>query len=448
MKIRNLSLAVLAFLLLGMFSCKKETVDVTDLLKSIPSSAAGVVVFNVEGLLSDAGCKIKDHELTPGKELMGILQGTSNKQEKEFMMLFDGSTGIEPKGAAVFYDSSRSFLTFALYDVNKFCNFIEKRNGTKFTDEGNGVKLNGKIAVKGAQAWVLLSSDKRIDPDGIAAYASLGVSQSFLTTEIGEKLLVEENDIRGWAIINTFVNEFVSRSNRSMVTLGMGFLFEDPESVKFKADFKKGELEAECVILNSKGKPAKYLLPSEKIDVAAVKTLGSTCDAMMAFTVNSKLIKKFEQLGASFGGALFGDLGEMFKNVDGTIGLVTGGEGIGESVNGFVTTKGDASQTLKDLVSKQIAPISQDGKLLRFSKGDVKGNLSIDECAEELKGCCLGFAADATGFNSLGYGENTPKGFKNIFVKFNPESGGLEVEVEVQTNDSEENALLTLLKSY
>ena len=446
MKLKNYFPLLVAVLMLSLNSCKKETVDVSQLLTTVPSSAAGVVVLNVEGLLEDAGCKIKDHVVTPSPEVANLLGKSSSQNKEDFLMLFNGETGIEPKGAVIFYDANRAFLTFALYDVNKFCEFTEKKTGNTFTEETNGVKLCGNTAVKGAQAWVCLTSGKRIDTDAIASYSTLKDSQSFLVTPMGEKLLVEEDDIRGWAMINTFAQEMLSRSDRSMFTLGLGFLFNDAESVRFKVDFEKGELESEVYVLNDKGKPAKYLLPSDKIDVATLKTLGTTCDALMAFSLNSKLVKKFEQLGAAFGGAIFGDLNDTFKNIDGTIGIITGADSM-ESLRGVITAKGEVSQSLKDLISNQLGPVSLDGKYLYFSKGEVQGDLDVAECAEKLKGSCLGIVLDASGIKSTGYDQNSIPGFKNLVLKFKPEGGGLEIEFEISSTDPNENALLTILKN-
>lgn len=432
---------VLMTLLAG---CKKETVDMTDLLRTVPSSAAGVVVFNMESLLQDAGCKVKDHVVTPGAELTALIEKTSLENRKEIMQMFNGDTGIEPKGAVVFYDSNRAYLTFALYDVSKFCNMIETRNGSKFVDETGNVRVCGNVAVKGSQAWICISPNRRLDPDGISAYANLASSQSFLVTPIGEKLMTEENDVRGWGMTNTFLDEMMSRSERNIATMGLGFIFEDAASICFKIDFKEGEMEAEASMLNEKGKPAKYLLSSDKIDVKTLKSLGSTCDAMMAFTVNSKLIKKFDQLGSLMGGALFGDVSENLKNVDGTVGLVASPGDVEESINGVVTTKGELAKSLKDLISKSIAPISEDGKYLRFSKGDVKGELSVEECAEELKGCCVGLVLGAPFLNTSGTVANMPK---SIAVKLKPESGSLELEIEMKTSDPKQNALLSILSN-
>ena len=446
MKIKEFLTLFLAVALLGLNSCKKDSIDSTELLKSVPSSAAGVVVFNLESLLSDAGCKVKDHNVKTGPEIEALINKATGSEQKDLMMLFDGSTGIEPKTAVVFYDAGRTYLTFALYDVKKFCDFIENKNGFKFSDE-NGVKEGRNIAVKGSQAWVCISSGTGLDSTAISSYSELSPSQSFLVTPMGEKLLVEEDDIRGWALIKTFLNEMLSRGDRSMATLGLGFLFEDPEAVEFKADFESGEIEFEAKVLNSKGKPAKYLLPSEKINVETLKSLGSSCDAMMAFTVNAKLIKKFEQIGAAFGGALFGDLGEALNNVDGTVGIIGSGQGIGRGMNGVITTKGEVSKTLKDFISGQMGPVSTDGKYLRFSQGDVKGSLSVSDCAEELKGCCMGMVF---GPSSLVLDSNEPslqKSFKSFAIKLMPDSESLEFEVEIKTSDPKENSLLTVLKA-
>lgn len=447
MKLKSLLTLLIAFVLVGLNSCKKDTVDVTHLLSTVPSSAAGVVVFNMEALLDDAGCKVKDHEIIPGKEVKDIIEKADSKDKENYLMMFNGESGIEPKGAVLFYDSNRIFITVSLYDVNKFCNLVEKETGLTFSEEGSGVKVCDNYAVKGAQAWICLSQNKRIDADAIASYASLKESQSFLVTPMGEQLLIEENDIRGWAMISTFVNEMMSRQERGMLSMGMGFLFEDPESVKFKVDFEKGELETEAIVLNDKGRPAKYQLPSEKIDANILKSLGSTCDGMMAFTLNSKLVKKFEQISSAFGGGLFGDLTETLKNVDGTVGVAVSGEGVDESMNGVITTKGDISPMLRDLISRMIAPVSQDGKYLRFSKGDVKGKLTVEECADELKGCCLGIIVDPSSFQTVTNNSEASVPFRCLSIKFSPESGGLEMEMELKTLDPKENSLLTLLKN-
>lgn len=446
MKAKNyVGITLIAVMLLMFNSCKKETVDVTDLLKSVPSSSAGVVVLNIEGMLKDAGCKVKGHEITLSDEVKKIIDNSSSL-EKNIGKLFEGETGVEPKAAVVFYDSNRVFLTVALYDEGKFCKFIENNYGYSFQEGESGVKIAANTAVKGAQAWICLTPGKNIDADAISSYASMMPSQSFMVTPMGEKLLTEEDDIRGWGMIDTFLSKMLGARDKNMATLGIGFLFEGAESVKFSVDFKKGEAEAEMTVLNDKGKPAKYQLPGDKVDVGTLKSLGETCDAMMAFTVTPKLIKKFNQLGAAFGGILFGDLSDMFKNVDGTVGLVASGSRYEQSINGAITTKGEVSKTLKDIISEYMGTVTMDGKLLRFTKGDVKGNLPVSECAEELKGSCMGiiYGSDSDAFGDV---QPNTEGFKWFSMKMKPESGGIEFEFEAKTLDPNLNSLLAILRA-
>lgn len=442
---KKISFLLIAILCLMAGSCKKNTVDVTDLLKSVPSSAAGVVVFNLADMFEKTGCKVKDHQVTLGREMEEILNKTSRTTQEDFKMLFDGSTGIEPDGAVLFYDSNRAFLTFALSDENKFMNFIESKRGVSFSEE-SGVKICENVAVKGTQAWICVNRRKNIDADAISAYAGLSTSQSFLVTPMGEELLVSEKDIRGWALLQTFTNEFIDRRDSNMLNLGLGFVFEGAKALKFSAEFEKGEFEATAIPLNDKGKPAKYQFPADKVDVESLKSIGGTCDGMMAFTINSKLVKKLNDVSKAFGGLFLGDLEATMKNVNGTVGIVASGINTETACNGFITTKGDVSRDLKSFISEHVGSVTEDGKLLRFSKGNVSGNLSVAECAEELKGCCMGIVVDNTEVNSIG-AINTA-GFKSYVIKLEPESGSLEIEVKAYCANEKENSLLTLLRSY
>lgn len=446
---KNIMLYLSLLLLVVATSCKKDTESVANLLNTVPSSAGGVVVFDLEGLIKNTGSDIKEHQIKPSNDLEEIISTMSPSDRKDFNVVLDGSSGIDPKSAVIFYDSSRLFLTVLLYDEEKFCEFVEKNAQQKFEENAGGVKILGNTAVKGAQAWMLLSSGRRIDPDAIASYSSLKSSQSFLVTPMGEKLLTEEDDIRGWALLGASLDEFLSRSQRMMFTMGAGFVFENAESLKFKVDFKKGEVEGSVVILNDKYEPAKYLLPTEKVDVSTLKGLGETCDAMMAFTVNSELIDKFDKLGTAFGGALFGGISQILKNVDGTIGIIGGGNNIGENfeaLSGVITTKGEVGQELKDFISENMGAVSVDGKYVKFSKGNVSGNLSVAECADELKGCCLGMVVDLSGVKGMGYDSSIPNGLKNLAVKLEGESGGVKIEIEAKTSNPDENSMLTIMK--
>lgn len=445
---KKLSFLLAAIILMVANSCKKETVDVTDLLTTVPSSAAGVMVINIEGLAEDAGCKIKDHAIVAGEDVENLIKNASVGSQEDLKWLFNGDSGIEPKGAVVFYDANRTYLTCALYNVEKFMNFVEEKAGGSFSSHGSGVKVCGAVAVKGAQAWINLTPYKPLDADGIAAYASLSPSQSFLVTPMGEKLLDEEDDLRGWARLDTFIRDIMGSKDKTFTSIGIGLLFDKAESVKFKLDFKKGEAEAELVVLNKDFKPAKFQLPMEKVDVNVLKSLGQTCNGMMAFTLTPKLVKKLDDINDTFGGILFADLGSKLKNVDGTVGIIGSASDMNNiSTQGVITlSKGDLSQDIRDFISEYLGNLTQDGKYVRFSKGDVSGNLSVEECAEELKGCYYGLIMNPAELMAMGYEQIPSTGIKNVVFKLDPDSGGIEVKLEINTVAENENALLTLLK--
>ncbi|MCH5240085.1 MAG: hypothetical protein J1F38_07670 [Muribaculaceae bacterium] len=450
MKIKQvLSVCLLTLLLVTFNSCKKDTIDVSQLLSTVPSSAGGVVVFNIEGMAKDAGCEIKNHIIEPGEVIKGLLEEASPTQKKDFMVLFDGSTGIEPKVAVLFYDANRTFLTVALYDEVKFTQFVESQVGTNFEDVGNGLKVCGQVAMKGGQAWLCLPTGKRLDPEGIEAYSSLSTSQSFLVTPMGEKLLTEESDIRGWALLKTYLGQSLSRADRALASIGLDLIFENAESVRFEADFKKGEFEAEAVILNDKGNPAKSLLPLEKIDVKPIKELGESCQGLMAFTITPKLVKKFEEIGNSLGGGLFGNFFKELKNIDGTTAMIVSGKNLDEeeAINGVISTKGDVSPAFKEFVSEYLGAISIDGDKLKFTKGNVAGSLSVDKVADEIKGSCFALVVEPSELAGLNFFKYLSTGFSMVELKLKQDSGSLEVEIEAKTKSPDENALLTILRS-
>lgn len=434
-------------LLIGMLflviltGCKEDTAAVSELLSTVPSSAGGVMVIDLERLVKATGSKVDDHKIIPGKELQECINNYG-KDLNDLKGFLAGDSGIDPKAAVMFYDSGRAYITFLLYDENKFINYVETNESGHFQETASGVKLLGNTAVKGTQAWICVSNGRRVDDEGVASYSKLKDSQSFLVTPMGEKLLVEESDIRGWGLLGTYYDEMFGSSQRMMMGVATGLLFQDGESLSFQIDFKKGKFELKARVLNDKYKPAKYLLPMEKVDVATLKGLGESCNAMMAFTLTPELVGKFEKLGTTLGGALFGNLSVMLKNVDGTVGLAASTD---NDITGLITTKGEVSQDLKNFVSQTFGAVSEDGKYLKFTKGTVTGDLSVAECAESLKGSCLGLVMNSN-FGSSMKGYAGLSAFKCIVIKLVPVSGSLEFEVDGLTADSKENSLITFIK--
>lgn len=65
--------AVLLCLLVALMplfnSCKKEPLDISDIIGTVPASAGFVGGLNIRSLLEKAGCDIDGTEIKPGKDL-------------------------------------------------------------------------------------------------------------------------------------------------------------------------------------------------------------------------------------------------------------------------------------------------------------------------------------------------------------------------------------------
>lgn len=447
-RVRTLSLngLIVLCLLFNLVSCQKEKADTSDLLATVPSSASAVVGINLRSLLEHVGCKVSDKGVEPGKELKKIMESNKNLPSTISQIIniaFTGESGVSPSGAIVFYDAYNGYATFALQDVDKFRQFIEKETGSSFSDKGNGVFVCDKVAVRGAQAWVCLTSYNTIDEKAILAYSSLSSSQSFLQKDIASSIAEMEHDFVGWCQLGMLLKDvflFHSFQDRAYVGLIMNFIFEDPDSINLFGDFLEGRFTMNVSVLNTKGKLAKYLLPSDKIDQEIVNSIGSESDLLIAAAIPNSFVTKLSQNGKSLLGSAFTPMLEALKCVDGTFALAVGGEN-DKSVSGVVQTDGKPNLTFLTLISNMLAPTRNDGKNVRFSQGTLSGALNISQTSDLFKnamvGACVSENHPASSFSPA---------VKSMALTVSPKSGSLETEIIVLAKDAKVNILQSLLK--
>ncbi len=438
-------LCMLAFMLPVLNSCKKESADVTDLLSSVPSSAGVVVGFNLQSLLEKSGCKVDGSEITPGAEVASFLESRKDvkSSEREIVkLILNGESGIDPVGAIFFTDAYSSYLTVSIADTQKFTDFVEKQSGQSFADAGIDVRTCANVAIKGAQAWVCVSSDDAIDNKAIANYSTLAEGQSFVSNGFASNISTMTNDIVGWGEIKGIMKAARMYGEMTTVNLLSGMLFEDAASLSFTMDFLKGKLESSVSVLNSKGKPAKYLLPADKIDVATVKSIAKTAQMYGAVCVTKDLVKKLEKMASSFGGSSAAEMFNSLKTLDGTVAVAfSDDDSFGDNISGVVTTDGAPTLDLMSLISR-VAPVRKEDNLVRFSKGAVKGEIDVEESADLLKGSTMGVVMDMQSKMV-----NAGSDFRTLAISLVPASGGIKVDITVESADDSKNILLSLLSS-
>lgn len=350
----------------------------------------------------------------------------------------NGESGIDPIGAIFFKDAYNEYLTFALADTDKFKSFIEQQNGEGFIDGGNDVQVCGNVAVKGAQAWI--TDGSTVDSKAVANYSSLGEGQSFMAKDFSAKLANMTTDFVGWGEIKKLLEDKMTMSERTTIMLANGILFDDAQSILFDVDMRKGEAKVSLSVYNNEGKPAKYLLPSDKLNVETIKKVGPKANALVAVSITKELIKKLDSLLSSFGGEV-AQVAKALKSVDGTTAIALDNLSDAVSLKGVVTTDGKAGLDLMQFISS-IAPTSKDGKLVLFSKGVVGGELDIDKEAENLKNATLGIVVNLA---STTPNKEELNGINTLVVAFEPKGGSVACEITVKATDSSRNIMLSII---
>lgn len=426
-------------------SCdNKKSADVSDLLSTVPSSAAAVVGIDLRSMLEKAGCKVDGTTITPGKEVDAWINddnAISASNRETLRVLFSGESGIDPVGAIYFVDAYNSYVTAVLADTEKFMAFAEKLQNASFEDAEGNVKVNGNIAISGAQVWVCTSSGNTIDAKAVKNYAGLQESQSFMSSDFAPSIAKMTHDIVGYSQLKG-LSKGMSISNTATLNLISGLLFDNASAISFNVDFLPGKVTSQAVMLNDKGETAKYLLPADKIDVEKVKGLAKTANIVGAMSITKDFVKKIEKMGESLGGNMMAPFTKALSSLDGTAAVALGDlDSPNHAVSAIVTTDGNPSLDLMQMLS-QFGGTQKDGKDVKVVNGTVEGQLDVADAANFLKGSTFGFVAFADGAGITG----SKLGMKSVGMNIAPEKGGVALNLRTRTLSDSENALLTIIK--
>ncbi|MDE5881735.1 MAG: hypothetical protein K2H60_08390 [Muribaculaceae bacterium] len=446
--VKTLGIALLcAFVALipSLTSCQKDkTANVSDLLSTVPSSAGIVVGFNLNALLEKAGCKVDGPSITPGKELQEILASSesSSRSKEEIKMILSGESGIDPVGAIVFTDAYNTYLTAALADTEKFCDFVVKQKELPFENVEGNVKVSGNVAVIGAQMWMGLTSST-IDAKAVKNYASLDNAQSFASLDVASDIATMTHDVVGYGQLKNFARSGLPIGNATTMNLAAGFLFDNASALSFTLDFLKGEAKSKALLLNDKGDPAKFLLPANKISLDEVKRLPATANAIVAAALTKDLIKKITKMAESFGGGFPAQISDALASLDGTTAIAVGSiDNPENALAAVIATDGKPSLDFMNFLS-QFGNTQKDGKIVKLVRGEVSGSLDVPKMSEKLKGATIGLVSSTNSDLLNGNGV----GITATAITLSPDNGSLSFNAWVQTSEPDTNALLTILKN-
>lgn len=420
----KLLLPLLAVIAIIMNSCSSgESADAGDLIATVPNDASLVAVANLKAIVEKADAKNLG---TNPQELADILCNPEN--------------GVEPSVAVVFNVGYYTYVSGIAADPAKFKAAIEKKKGVKFTTE-DGIDVGGNFAVSANQYWMCIGNTS-IDPCEVKHFTSLDKTQSFTSNKQSDALCKFDKDIVGWGniagLLNTANADF---QQRAIVQAVLQTAFEDASDLSFSVDFQKGKAVIEANILNTKGSLAKFLFPTETIDVKTVESAGTTTDALAAIAIPNKLITELIKQTSSKGVSMFDIILKSFSGVDGTTAVAFNENG--SALSGVISTNGQNMAAITQLLAQRNVKTVLDGNKIRISEGTLSGNSQVSELAAEFKGAMLGVATASARDFIKGSNQAVAGGAFTL----RPSGNSLQARVVLFGTDRDKNILSGLVKA-
>ena len=356
MKRKNLLFvfAVAMFALVFQACNKKSPADAGSILATVPSDVSMVTVINAENLSNDGLIDLAD-------------------------------TGIDPTVLVLFREGYYNYLTGVAADPESFKKYYAAKTGAQFVAT-DGIQTSGNIALSDNRFWINLDRSD-IDLNEIKHFVTISKSQSFLQNGASEAMVSFTDDAVCWGNISGLLNTTnLDFQKRAVAQVVVQTLFEDPDAVTARFNVEKDKVSVKANVLNSKGNLAKYLLPTEKLDITSISSIGGTADALLAIAVPKKLVEKLESETKSKSISVLGVYLSQLGALDGTVAIASSGD----NLKGVVTTTGKNISTLSSFLSTFGLTSVIDGNLLKVSKGEVTGKGDVAQMALEFKGAVAG----------------------------------------------------------
>lgn len=382
---------------------RSESDDADSLLRTVPADAATVVLVNVAHTVERLGCKTDGKTVKLSGDLSKAIEQSpsmTDESKANIKAICNGESGIA-LNSVVGFTAARSYLTGLLNDPEKFVAFVKKDNPALQVQDVDGAKVIGRVAVIGNQFWICQTGTP--DVDQLKYYQNLNDRQSYASSATAPLLLDRDKAVNFVADVNRSMNmlpDFLP--DMQYARLGSSLIFDDMVYFAGYADLKDRSLVAEAAVLNSDMKPADFLLPVEKIDVAVVKALSGSANIYAAAGISKKLTKKLPEIaGGMLGSGVDKFLGPL-SAVDGTVAVRAGGGGRDAVAN--IQTNGKDFAALSSFIQSvgslftggQKLNVTRDGDMLTASMGskDSSGGITADQASEKMKGAWFAMVSD------------------------------------------------------
>lgn len=437
-----LLLSLLAIVASILPSCSSgQSADAADLIATVPSDASLVAVANVKAILEKAGCKVEGETVTPSDRISGLIAAQGDAKNRRLTeAILNGRSGIDPSVAVIFRVGYYTYFSGIAADPAALRKTAETDLGLSFSAT-DGVETGGNIAISGNRFWINLGQ-RSIDPKEVRHFMSLDKSGSFASNPCAGSLSKFSKDIEGWGSIAGLLNtSSIPFEQRAVIQVALQTLYEDPTAVTFNVDFGKGKTEITAETLNSKNSLARYQLPVSTIDTKTIEAIGGTADAVAAISIPAKMIEQLKKDASAKGPSVFAVYLDALSSIDGTT-AVAFGQDAGD-LRGIISTSGQNTAALTSFLGDAGLDVRIDGKSLRISKGDLKGQSDVAGFAAYFKNAVAGVATAVPKGKPAGLAGLAASGALTLHSKGN----SIGLRVILQSDNPDENFLVTLINA-
>ncbi len=419
-------------------SCSKsDNQDAEALLATVPSNASIVGIADISSILEEGGCKISGSKIKCSPELQQAIETIKDPNEKKSIeKVLNGKSGVRPTSIVFFTVGSSIYVSGLLDNTADFKSFIESETKEKFVKTGE-VEICKEFAVVGDQFWACENSSED-SATHISEFTKLSKQQSYLGGEYSDTFLKMDDDIRVAVDIYGMTNNLsLDFKERAMYSTFINSLFKDATYSLLTVDFDKKKIDFTAKILDSKGNVADFNLPTSQIEGKTIEELGGTANVFGALSVNSRLVKKINEIVKSISGLVPQMYAGFIEPLDGTLCIAASADK--SAMRGIITTNGKAANELTSILSGA-GKVDKEGKYIYINKGTATGSgISAEEAAKLMKGAWGAVVYSAP--------EEMPE-FKHVSSCVMPDGKGISLKVQAVANDKNAvNAIISQLAS-
>lgn len=365
--------------------------DLKEMMQTVPAEASVVISGDLNKIAEPLGYKVEDGQIVgidKGSKIARLMDVADTKEVLKGLK--EISSVVELGAFVVFADKGNFYAMANVKDAEKLKAIVdeESKSGNEWEKDGNIEYKDDIFIIDGSRVWVT----SRGDVEAIKGYQKLSEVESFLSVEYSKKMISSGDAMNLWGSLSSLYST-LPYSQQAQTRMAVSMLFEKPEFIVGKANFKEGEAEMELMPMTSDYKAAKCVIEMSKIDPKVIDGIGGNANMVMAINISKKLVEQIKEFGNSMGGAIPTEMWDVISPLEGTIAYSgESADNPGKNFKAVVMTNGQNTAPLAQML-EMVGDLNITGKKLSVTNGSYgSGDLKLSDVAKEMKDAWMGVA--------------------------------------------------------